>query len=1210
MNWCHLTWLFLSWIVTTLNFINDSPHRGEGCDTAVGITEATVYNFLMDSTVVKAHGQRPKIQSKRGTGKRSFKRAFKRSLKDGYTLYHGRIFTPQDFNLPIPTPSPQVPSHTRYQPQKPSGATNRLSVFSWNCGGLATDKYQCLQEWLRCNAFDIVCLQETHWKFTNTWQTDQFHAIHSGDTTNHAGILLLISKRLTTAESITWVERMAGRLLHVRIRGSTQNLDIIACYQYVHRHTSMQSRSNVWDELQDTLTGIPRRNRICMMGDMNTSLPIANTKVGINGFLHKDRRAEGPHHRDWKHFLNIIDRFELITLNTWTGSHGPTFEAEQGASRIDYILCRSIHCDSQSKDVKILTHHPLVQLTGCRHYPLVTTMISRWVPHKCHSLFHWNLKSKTEAYKHFRLESAHWTQQMEAITNMVDTFDMSEYVGKFDQFHQQINQCIDMQNSSNASTLPSTQEVPRTIYRQFLHHADTLRQLQGQDVSTIITAWFHCTRRTILRKQMNIQARAARKQRQRDLLEQAREASEANDARTFFQIIRKISPKAPKKQISLRSAQGQLLGVDEAADELHSWFKAMYSDNSSDSSRPSDSTIHWPFTDTEIMRSFRSLSVNKAVSPHYAPAPFWKSLFRIFTLKLQELGEHCQTQGQTPLEWGCSTVIFLTKPSKKADHPSRLRPISLLEPCGKIIMNILGTKMREQVISKLVQYPIFAYVPSRGTNDAIRRLIQHCTNIQHHMYMFQHRIHQQAANTEATLCGGLILSLDLSRAFDEVPRNKLYNALARLGIDATLIQFLQKIYSNTKFEFEFQGEYRYFWASKGIRQGCSAAPTLWALYTLDMLITLGAEVTDNWICQFLTLYADDICAHMDFWNERELKEHLHRLGKLFDVLESYGMTINTDKTAALFKCIGKQKNKITGQHIRRTKEGAFLLIPRGDGTKTPIKLKSSHMYLGIMVSYRNHSSQTINCRVAAARKSVGLLHPWLFGKRGLQRFQKVKLWYQCIFPCLTAGLLATGVDQQTLTQFDVFSLKSLRRIYKQPVHLDHVSHQDFLIQHRIRDPMQALRKLCIKTLQRESHRTQHLSAVDILSSWTPDHLLTCLWNIEHSLISRRHRIGSTTQDAPYQCHLCEKVFLTVPGLHEHISKSHKESQGQLRSFRPEVDLQRVGPRRNNLHGKKHWPWRRGPIPRTKVDTLWSSAPTRRKRLRTTAVWGFVHSGHT
>ena len=75
--------------------------------------------------------------------------------------------------------------------------------------------------------------------------------------------------------------------------------------------------------------------------------------------------------------------------------------------------------------------------------------------------------------------------------------------------------------------------------------------------------------------------------------------------------------------------------------------------------------------------------------------------------------------------------------------------------------------------------------------------------------------------------------LDLSRAFDEVPRAGLFRALHNLGIDHCLIQFLEKVYSHTKFEFEFQGEYRSFLASKGIRQGCSAAPTLWALYTLE-----------------------------------------------------------------------------------------------------------------------------------------------------------------------------------------------------------------------------------------------------------------------------------------------------------------------------------------------------------------------------------------
>lgn len=116
-------------------------------------------------------------------------------------------------------------------------------------------------------------------------------------------------------------------------------------------------------------------------------------------------------------------------------------------------------------------------------------------------------------------------------------------------------------------------------------------------------------------------------------------------------------------------------------------------------------------------------------------------------------------------------------------------------------------------------------------------------------------------------------------------------------------------------------------ASKGIRQGCSAAPTLWSLYTLELLSTFEKTVAKGWIRQFLTLYADDVCAHKEFWSLNELHSNLQKLGQLLDLLESYGMSLNIEKTTALLKFTGKMKNKATSQCIRRTKEGAFLLIP-------------------------------------------------------------------------------------------------------------------------------------------------------------------------------------------------------------------------------------------------------------------------------------------
>ena len=84
-----------------------------------------------------------------------------------------------------------------------------------------------------------------------------------------------------------------------------------------------------------------------------------------------------------------------------------------------------------------------------------------------------------------------------------------------------------------------------------------------------------------------------------------------------FEVIRKLSPKVPRKQIHLRGAQGQLLGPDEAADHLCQWFRAMYSD--SQEHQYTSDQLQWPFHEHALQQSLLHLPAHKAVSPHYAP---------------------------------------------------------------------------------------------------------------------------------------------------------------------------------------------------------------------------------------------------------------------------------------------------------------------------------------------------------------------------------------------------------------------------------------------------------------------------------------------------------------------------------------------------------------------------------------------------------------
>ena len=166
-------------------------------------------------------------------------------------------------------------------------------------------------------------------------------------------------------------------------------------------------------------------------------------------------------------------------------------------------------------------------------------------------------------------------------------------------------------------------------------------------------------------------------------------------------------------------------------------------------------------------------------------------------------------------------MIYLSKPGKAPNSPSGLRPISLLDPMGKVLMNCFGTKMRQQAQHLLNQFPQFAYLPGRSTNDAIRRVLSHCEQFRTCVNMLQHRIHRQALGVEQQLMGGLIMSLDLSRAFDTVPRQKLFSALQSVGITDDLVCLLRHVYDCTVCTFSYKGAQRSYRARKGIRQGCS-----------------------------------------------------------------------------------------------------------------------------------------------------------------------------------------------------------------------------------------------------------------------------------------------------------------------------------------------------------------------------------------------------
>ena len=436
----------------------------------------------------------------------------------------------------------------------------------------------------------------------------------------------------------------------------------------------------------------------------------------------------------------------------------------------------------------------------------------------------------------------------------------------------------------------------------------------------------------------------------------------------------------------------------------------------------------------------------------------------------------------------------------------------------------------------------------RSSDDALERVLGHCRMVRDELELYKRKIHQRAAGLEQPeLVGGIILSLDLTKAFDVVSRDKLFQAMRRIGIHEHKIAFLKLIYTQTYFEFSHRGETRRVRTFRGIRQGCKAAPCLWAFFIADILLTLSDSTCFQWVSHHNTVFADDWCTHDMFHNMDELTSCVHRLGLLFDTLTAMGMTVN-DKTVALMKMTGKMVRQAQSRHTTRTCQGVFLRIPRSDGSFTHVRLVARHTYLGAVVSYGQFESLTLAFRLKSATKSAMLLHVWLRGKGGLNRKQKATVWVQCIFTSAVHSLLSVGMTSNGLLQLDRFCLLQLRKIFEQPVHLDHVTHKQFLQSHHLKDPLSLLRRRCSRMMKRNQLRKSKASPDDLFANWDCTHIATQLNLIEHFNHQRRSSYNVPSQPSTFKCDHCSKAFPSLAELRRHCTREHDRQSGLLRSF--------------------------------------------------------------
>ena len=221
-----------------------------------------------------------------------------------------------------------------------------------------------------------------------------------------------------------------------------------------------------------------------------------------------------------------------------------------------------------------------------------------------------------------------------------------------------------------------------------------------------------------------------------------------------------------------------------------------------------------------------------------------------------------------PNDWNDAFIINCYKGKGDSLERGNYRGLKLLELVMKILERILDNVIRQQVSIDNMQ---FGFMPGRSTTDAI--------------FILRH-MQEKHLSKKKNLYMGFI---DLEKAFDRVPRQVLWWAMRKVGVEEWIIDIVKAMYSNSKSRVRVNGSYSdQFDVRVGVHQGSVLSPLLFII----VMEAISREFHTG--CPWELLYADNLPVIVETVEELVSKIELWKSS-----LESYGLRVNMKKTKVM-----------------------------------------------------------------------------------------------------------------------------------------------------------------------------------------------------------------------------------------------------------------------------------------------------------------------